>query len=631
MTSAIGREEASNPSLSDLLVLLSSKSKVCRDRALSDIRALIPDLDLKQISVLSSNLIDICSSSCWESREAAVSLLTALVEHRNAELSSSDALVLLLLGDEELRVRSAAVELIERLAEQDAEHVSACLLPVLTAYAVDEMGRTACLPDSGAVVPVTGEAALGGGSGVTGNLEISILAISAVLRGSRKGGLKNVILPPEIVSRGLAHNNRFVREQSLILASELVKSCPVDFVQLGEWISRGLGDPWTQVRYAAGVLCRISIIEVEALSSSSDFLSLVVPHLLLNRHFGAEGLRGHCQETWRLLVKDQGIALIRKELSNVYGLIANAGVSGKEASLFLLAEMAQKVLPGIIMESEFGGFPISHFLRVSLEAIIDGLEDDSWPVRSVSIQAIVPVFSCIELSQLSSVLLPCFYDKIRDQLLDSLSDSITGLRKDAAETIEALSRQSDEHPFIFNDVWCEQVILTLIGKLFDSGHHSEEKKTAMFSCCSFGSSNKRSKGHSTAVVGGGQIAGNGSSIDMVDGGILLLAELSDKVNLNAKVRIHSKCCTSEGHSDATPLVHEGMTLSSTLLHILNSRDTSREMVNLQASLCQVIPKILNGIKNNDFIDALDRLKDSCRHQRVLHMRCIEALEKLSSY
>ena len=67
-------------------------------------------------------------------------------------------------------------------------------------------------------------------------------------------------------------------------------------------VAAGLGDNWSQVRYASSLCGRsffLVIKNVEDQSSYNQFNEALIPRMCLNRYYVAEGVRNYSIETWR--------------------------------------------------------------------------------------------------------------------------------------------------------------------------------------------------------------------------------------------------------------------------------------------------------------------------------------------
>jgi len=67
-------------------------------------------------------------------------------------------------------------------------------------------------------------------------------------------------------------------------------------------VARGLGDNWSQVRYASSLCARSFFLAIKGCEDQSvyaPFNEALVPRMCLNRYYVAEGVRNYSIETWR--------------------------------------------------------------------------------------------------------------------------------------------------------------------------------------------------------------------------------------------------------------------------------------------------------------------------------------------
>ena len=126
------------------------------------------------------------------------------------------------------------------------------------------------------------------------------------------------------IKKGVDHINRFVREISYfvihaifetsakILSSENPVQSQVDHFRefsgdLVPIIAQGLGDNWSQVRYAASQAVRsFYYIAKEDSNMSEQYVPILVPRMCMNRYYVAEGVKIYSNETWRLVHGEKG-------------------------------------------------------------------------------------------------------------------------------------------------------------------------------------------------------------------------------------------------------------------------------------------------------------------------------------
>ena len=230
-----------------------------------------------------------------------------------------------------------------------------------------------------------------------GSLETSLKAIVLYLRCTTSACPKMTKRLVDILSHICRHTNRFVREQAQYCIANSVhfirtaidRDATMD--QFHDWVASGLEDNWSQVRYAALTACRSLIRESAHRSDISNLKLHIIPLLLVNRHFVAEGVKRLAQETWRILVGPQGGKQLVGEclqqiLEYLYRLSDSPNHSVREAVASCTLELCRRVLPCRAVSLSID--EVSTLVRVCIAA----LEDDTWPVRDVGAQATYALF-----------------------------------------------------------------------------------------------------------------------------------------------------------------------------------------------------------------------------------------------
>ena len=171
------------------------------------------------------------------------------------------------------------------------------------------------------------------------------------------------------IQKGVKHINRFVREISyfvlngIFVASkhvledegaqgEINRQHRATFRKVCEEtvpiVVGGLGDNWSQVRYAASQAARAFYTiakDDEELRTKYD--AHLVPRMCLNRYYVAEGVKLYSQETWKIVFGDQGrqtVAKYAKEVSEFYISQSQADNHAvREASCHCISELCTKV------------------------------------------------------------------------------------------------------------------------------------------------------------------------------------------------------------------------------------------------------------------------------------------------
>lgn len=123
---------------------------------------------------------------------------------------------------------------------------------------------------------------------------------------------------------------------------------------LAKHIARGLGDNWSQVRFAASVAARSFCLGTDSNDGTAEVrayaiaqFSVLVPRMCLNRYYVAEGVRLYSIESWALVMKAEGKALLARHIAETvtyYVSQSNADNHAvREAACHCIAEIALKV------------------------------------------------------------------------------------------------------------------------------------------------------------------------------------------------------------------------------------------------------------------------------------------------
>jgi hypothetical protein len=220
--------------------------------------------------------------------------------------------------------------------------------------------------------------------------------------------------------------------------------------------------------------------------------------MLLNRHFAAEGLQMFALETWKLLVTNEatcpeelnhtGKQLVRDLLPEIFRYLADRlchahcehhGGDDEEAGLFLLYELMHKV---VAADTTSGPFSMQ-LCRVALEILFAGISASGWSTRSVALQILPLVWrECkIKFPEISR----SFEIDFIAELKRSVTDQIPGIRKDAALVV---SEGLIGDPLMWHDFALSLVLEGI--ELQSQEPHAEPVNRPMFSCCSFGGSER---------------------------------------------------------------------------------------------------------------------------------------------
>jgi hypothetical protein len=212
----------------------------------------------------------------------------------------------------------------------------------------------------------------------------------------------------QLVYRALRHPNRFVREACQFIVGSIALSFGDDdsdgdgggggneltvplIMELASELARGLGDNWSQVRYAASVSTRKLVIEAcrDNAEKRKVALMALLPQMALNRYYVAEGVRLYSQETWRLATtttttttdggnEGEGRELMARcapAVINYYILQSKADNHAvREAACACIAELMAKVDKDTV----------APYVPRLLKALMFCFKDASWPVRDAA-------------------------------------------------------------------------------------------------------------------------------------------------------------------------------------------------------------------------------------------------------
>ncbi|CAI5957150.1 unnamed protein product [Closterium sp. NIES-65] len=190
----------------------------------------------------------------------------------------------------------------------------------------------------------------------------------------------------EVVGMVVRHGNRFVREAAMFALAAL---CHVmgatQLTSLGETIASqlavGLGDNWSQVRYAASVGNRALFLAAGAMHHKERYLPTLLPAMVFNRYYGADGVRIYSQDTWQRVMGGGGRAAVAQHMALVaafYCMQARAqNYLVRETACFCIAEVAAKIDRPVVL-------PV---LPDLLPSLLRCHTDPVWPVRCAACSA----------------------------------------------------------------------------------------------------------------------------------------------------------------------------------------------------------------------------------------------------
>lgn len=273
-----------------------------------------------------------------------------------------------------------------------------------------------------------------------GNLETNMKALECIITNTGAefdGCIDSELL--NLVFASLSHTNRFVRETGYMVCGALVSIHPLneqsenkgqiwsEGKHFADVLERGLSDNWSQVRMAACCATRAFLLGIPE-EGRDEFFPQLLPPLCLNRYYIAEGVRIHCQTTWRMLFSVSGVAAVEKHLDSIVPFYVKQSEADnhavREAACACIAELATKV----------GSDPVRGHVSTLIQGLLVCFEDDSWPVRDAACTAcggFVAVFA-EECRGYIDRLMPLFYM--------NLEDNIPSVRQGAAVAIKSIAR-----------------------------------------------------------------------------------------------------------------------------------------------------------------------------------------------
>lgn len=447
------------PTAAAVLEALSSPLPLHRDRALLT----VPSLPRPELLSLTAALPSLLTPSRWEVVAAGLLASRAVLAAPGLEASEKQALGRAVLahavncvGDGEARVRTAAAELLGRVASVCGAEVWDVGGPGLCGvvekgFKIEASDR---LEEAGRVAGRDGGGERGVGivhetEGWRG-LETGLLAIAEVVRGCGAGVIAGGGEFGDVVGfveRGHVHENRFVREAGLKVMGGLVAACveagAADVLarvveKLSGVLASGLEDNWSQVRYNASVVARKVMCGLGQEERRVHY-ALLLPRMCLNRHYVAEGVRVYSQDSWKNAIGADGrVYLVRymAEVISFYESQCNADNHAvREAACQSFAEVATRLEPAAVKT----------FVPRVVDALVVCFKDESWPVRDHACSALAAVTAqfCTEVEATGRL------SELFDLFYAHLADNISSVRENTAISIVKAARAFPiSHPIL---------------------------------------------------------------------------------------------------------------------------------------------------------------------------------------
>eukprot|EP01041_Mallomonas_annulata_P010347 gene10347-21586_t len=370
--------------------------KMRGDKIISDIPPefieSINDLSIIDWVIVQSQLDFILNESSWE--YSALWLLIIRdhlrlksTKHNDKFLQLSIDHIINLLEHQEARVRTIAAEVVGQLSNQNGITAYETLAPILISRINELFDRT----------ETTRPVALGdvkniGLDDTTGwkSLETYVIAFKELLQGNNTLLMHTSHMNDNIyelfVTKLSTHINRHIRQ-----ACHDVSRCMIEGIIGGlhlpshhPIISRvlyslqnGLQDNWSQVRYTASVTARSFLLALSDTDRESTWY-ILLPRLCMNRFHVADGVKGHTQETWRLVMGDTGRHLVATYIQHVVAYY----IEMSHAPNHMVAEAACHAMSELAVKVDRSA--VEPFATLLLEALQYCSAEDSWPIRDAA-------------------------------------------------------------------------------------------------------------------------------------------------------------------------------------------------------------------------------------------------------
>ena len=435
--------------LEDVLARLCSSKKLERDKGVDDLKALIDGSNEKDelFKRLESSLLAVLAKDeRWESTQGCLAATRWLVEHAT-EKFCQDILSLLptVLEDKEPRVRQAAGDVAGELCKWRGREVYSRVESLIVAGIRRNLERDEELlqtqqsqslmeklvPVRESTTGVDAASVFHESAGWKG-LETYMYALLQAVEGG--GALAGVGAGEllQLLFAALKHPNRFVREMGFRALAVVVcvpkGNSPGEHLaelytywpSVAKHLAEGLADNWSQVRMASSVALRQFLLQLEEGRAREEHFGVLLPGMCLNRHYVAEGVRLYSQETWRLVMGNEGIRQTERHIEEVVQFYVSQSLADnhavREAACMCVAELGKKVDRAVLKP----------FVLELMQSLLVCFHDDSWPVRDAACLATGTFVSCYP-SECHPVL-----GQVVDLLLHNLEDSIASVRQGGA-------------------------------------------------------------------------------------------------------------------------------------------------------------------------------------------------------
>jgi hypothetical protein len=340
------------------------------------------------------------------------------------------------------------------------------------------------------------------------SLETSLQCLKTLLRNSLHVFNSNITQFNTIINmvcnQAATHENRYVREVAfdilsiigpviIIVLNSTTNATSRECNLVEQRIVRGMDDGWPQVRLKAcgavrsfAIALKQQLLPTTAVIHSNYYWNDLIPRLCFNRYHVAEGIRNFSLETWKLIVENQGPAIVASHIQFVVEYYSQQCRSKddtlRETACLCIIELATKINPPDCV------IPYANML---VEYVKPLLKDSSWLVRSAAGLA-VSRLCCSFFSVISTQTRMEIYEL----LFNNVSGSIWSVRQESAVAVGFLLKKFPEEvtPLV------EQKMNEWFGEAFKedehghSHHQGNHKKSSaatdpshenqiMFSCC----------------------------------------------------------------------------------------------------------------------------------------------------
>ncbi len=208
---------------------------------------------------------------------------------------------------------------------------------------------------------------------------------------------------------------------------DVMKGCSLLMKEFSEVITIGLGDNWSQVRFAASVANRTLLGSLCEADREERYL-LLLPRMCLNRHYLAEGVKLYSQETWRMFLGANGVEAVTRYIESVVDYYVEVAEADnhvvREASCYSITELCLRI----------SADTLSPHVPKLLNSLLVCFKDESWPVRDAA---------CLTTGHLAAAYpdgCTPHLEQLYNLWFKHLSEPIWTVREDSAESLALVCR-----------------------------------------------------------------------------------------------------------------------------------------------------------------------------------------------